>query len=157
MAASSDAAVGSARTAVSPPAEPAYLEIALERGVPTGINSVVMPWADLVGSLDIIARAHGVGPSPLVLLDVAHRALQQAAISADAGRFGAQVAGEYLRILHDGSWFSPMRAALDAYVDKIQERVGGVVRLKLFNGACTVVDARVAAMSTPAIIPMAKA
>ncbi len=157
MTASADAAGGSARPAGSPPAEPAYLEIALDRGVPTGINSVVMPWADLVGSLDIIARAHGVGPSPLVLLDVAHRALQRAAISADAERFGAQVAAEYLRILHDGSWFSPMRAALDAYVDKTQERVGGVVRLKLFDGAYTVADARVAATPLPAIIPLLKA
>ena len=157
MTASADAAAGSTRTAASPPAEPAFLEIALERGVPTGINSVAMPWADLVGSLDIIAHAHGVGPWPLVLLDVAHRALQQAAISAEAERFGALVAAEYLRILHDGSWFSPMRAALDAYVDKTQERVGGVVRLKLFNGACTVVDARVAATSMPTIISLAKA
>jgi argininosuccinate synthase len=50
-----------------------------------------------------------------------------------------------------------MRAALDAYVDKTQERVGGVVRLKLFDGACTVVDARVAATPVPSIIPLAKA
>ena len=62
---------------------------------------------------------------------------------------------EYLRILHDGSWFSPMRHALDAYVDRIQERVGGVVRLKLFKGDCTVVECRPSA--APAIIPIAKA
>jgi argininosuccinate synthase len=98
-----------------------------------------------------------VAPSPLVLLDVAHHALQKAAISAEAERFGALVAGEYLRLLHEGSWFSPMRAALDAYVDKMQECVGGVVRLELFDGACRVVDARVAAPSAPTIIRMAKA
>ena len=46
-------------------------------------------------------------------------------------------------MLHDGSWFSPMRHALDAYVDKIQERVSGVVRLKLFKGDCTVVECQV--------------
>jgi argininosuccinate synthase len=151
-----DAAASAPKGAASP-AEPAYLEVAMERGAPTGINNVAMPWADLVGSLDVIARAHGVGPSPLVLLHVAHHALQKAAISNDAERFGAQIAAEYLRILRDGSWFSSMRPALDAYVDKTQERVGGVVRLKLFNGACTVVDAKVTAPSVPTIIPIAKA
>ena len=39
-----------------------------------------------------------------------------------------------------GLWFAPMREALDAYVDKIQERVTGVVRLKLLKGDCTAVD-----------------
>jgi argininosuccinate synthase len=152
-----DAAAAPSRTAALPPAEPAYLEVALERGVPTGINGVAMPWPDLVGSLDIIARAHGVGPSPLVLLAVAHRALQHAAIASDAERFGARVTAEYQRLLRDGSWFSALRAGLDAYVDKIEEPVGGVVRLKLFNGACTVVEARAAAAVAPTIIPMAKA
>jgi argininosuccinate synthase len=151
-----DLDTGAARPAAAGPAEPALLEIALERGVPTGINGVAMPWADLVGSLDIIARAQ-VAPSPLVLLDVAHHALQNATISSEAERVGAQVAREYLRMLHEGSWFSPMRAALDAYVDKIQERVGGTVRLELFDGACRVVDAQVATPSAPTIIPMAKA
>jgi argininosuccinate synthase len=152
-----DAAAGSARTTASPNAEPAYLEIAIERGVPTAVNGVSMPWAELVGSLEIIERAHGVGSSPLVLLRTAHQALQRAALSPDAERFGAQIAGEYRRMLGDGSWFSPMRAALDAYVDTTQERVGGLVRLKLFNGICTVVEARTIARATPILISVTKA
>jgi argininosuccinate synthase len=92
-----------------------------------------------------------------VLLDVAHQALQKTAISSEAGQFGAQVAAEYLRMLRDGSWFSPMRSALDAYVDALQQRVGGVVRLKLFNGTCTVVECQMAAASARAIIPITKA
>jgi argininosuccinate synthase len=137
------------------PGEPAYVDIALQRGTPTGINGVAMPWSDLVASLDILARAHGVGPSPLVALDVAHQALEKTTISSDAERFGIGVANEYLRMLYDGSWFSPMRHALDAYVDKIQERVGGIVRLKLFNGDCTVVECQVASGPAPTIIPVA--
>jgi argininosuccinate synthase len=144
------------RTSAMLPAEPAYVDIAIDRGAPTGVNGVAMPWGDLVGSLDIIARAHGVGPSPLVLLDVAHQAIRKAAVAIDAERFGIQVAAEYLRMLRDGSWFSPMRAALDAYVDTLQQRVGGVVRLKLFNGTCTVVDCQ-PLPATPATIPLTKA
>jgi argininosuccinate synthase len=136
--------------------EPAYVDIALQRGAPTGVNGVAMPWLDLVESIQILARAHGVGPSPLVALDVAHRALEQETLSNDAERFGSRIKDEYIRMLHDGSWFSEMRHALDAYVDKIQERVGGVVRLKLFKGACTVVECQVATPSKPTIIPVAK-
>jgi argininosuccinate synthase len=138
------------------PDEPAYVDIALQRGAPTGVNGVAMPWLDLVESIQILARAHGVGPSPLVALDVAHRALEQETLSNDAERFGSRIKDEYIRMLHDGSWFSQMRHALDAYVDKIQERVGGVVRLKLFKGACTVVECQVATPSKPTIIPVAK-
>jgi argininosuccinate synthase len=142
------------KAAAALPSEPAYVDIALQRGAPTGINGVAMPWPDLVASLDILARAHGVGPSPLVALDVAHQAIEKATISSDAERFGIGIANEYLRMLYDGSWFSPMRQALDAYVDKIQERVGGVVRLKLFRGDCTVVECHASAPSAPAIIPV---
>src|SRR6185436_21141984 len=130
------------------------VDVALQRGAPTGINGVSMPWSDLVESLDILTRAHGVGSSALVALDVAHRALEAATISADAERFGAEVANEYLRMLADGTWFSPMRQGLDAYVDKIQERVSGIVRLKLHQGDCTVVECQVTKAAAPSIIPV---
>jgi argininosuccinate synthase len=138
------------------PEEPAYVDITLQRGVPTAVNGVAMPWSELVNSLDVLARAHGVGSSPLVVLDVAHQALETTTNSSDGERFGQEVAKEYLRMLHDGSWFSPMRHALDAYVDRIQERVGGVVRLKLFKGDCTVVECQVAKPSTPTMIPVGR-
>jgi argininosuccinate synthase len=144
------------RTVASWPEEPAYVDIALQRGVPTGINGVSMGWGDLADSLDILTRAHGVGPSALVALDAAHRALEAATISADAERFGADVAREYLRMLGDGSWFSPMREGLDAYVDKIQERVNGIVRLKLHQGDCSVVECQVAKAAAPMIVPVGR-
>jgi argininosuccinate synthase len=136
------------------PAEPASVDIAIDRGVPTAVNGVAMPWGDLVGSLNIIARAHGLGPSALTVVDAAHQALRKAALPRDAERFGASVAAEYRRMLADGSWFSPMRSALDAYVDTVQQRVGGVVRLKLFNGTCTVVSCQLTA--APAVIPVTR-
>ncbi len=139
------------------PSEPAFVEMAVSRGVPTGVNGVAMPWLDLVGSLDILARAHGVGPSALVLVTVAHDALQKETVPAEAIRFSGPVADEYRRMLRDGSWFSPMRQALDAYVDKLEERVGGVVRLQLFNGACTVVYCQPSAAAPATFIPLTKA
>jgi argininosuccinate synthase len=144
------------RTVSAWPEEPAYVDIALQRGAPTGVNGVSMGWSDLVDSLDILTRAHGVGSSALVALDVAHRALESTTISADAERFGAVVAREYQRMLGDGSWFSPMRQGLDAYVDKVQDRVNGIVRLKLHQGDCAVVECQVAKPPPSGVIPVNK-
>ena len=57
----------------------------------------------------------------------------------DAERFSRLVSLHYADIVFNGLWFTPLREALDAYVDKVQERVTGVVRLKLFKGDCRVV------------------
>ena len=134
------------RVAPALPDEPAFVEIALQRGVPTGGQR----------RRDAVARPGGQPRHPCACPRrgaVPSRRARRGASGARKGDalerrrgFGSRVADEYLRILHDGSWFSPMRHALDAYVDKIQERVGGVVRLKLFQGDCTVVECHV---STP--------
>jgi len=139
------------------PEEPACVEVSIERGVPVAINGVVMTLIDLIGSLEIIAAAHGVAPSALVVLYTAHDALERAAIASDAETFAAQVAEQYVRILRDGSWFAPMRAALDAYTDAMQQQVGGVVRLKLFKGECTVVDCQLSAAPAVRTIALTKA
>jgi argininosuccinate synthase len=144
-----------ARPPADLPEEPASIDIAFERGVPVVINGVVMPLLDLLGSLDIIAGAHSVGR--LAALHAAHQALQQSTLDRDAASFSTQVADQYRRILRDGSWFDPMRQALDAYVDKIQERVTGVVRLKLFRGDCTLLDCKASTASSPTFIALTKA
>jgi argininosuccinate synthase len=144
-----------ARSPADLPEEPASIDIAFERGVPIVINGVVMPLLDLFGSLDLIAGAHGVGR--LAALHAAHQALQQFTLDREATAFSTQVAEEYRRILRDGSWFEPMRQALDAYVDKIQERVTGVVRLKLFRGDCTVLDCKKSTSAPPIFIGLTKA
>ena len=137
------------------PEEAAGVDITIERGVPIAVNGVVMPLLDLIGSLDIIAGAHGVGR--MAALHAAHRALQHATVTRDVEPFSTLVAQQYLRILRDGSWFAPMRPALDAYVDKIQERVTGVVRLRLLKGDCVVVDCRVSTVSPPTLIALTRA
>ena len=147
------------RAAAASPDEPAFVAISMERGVPIAINGVAMPPLDLIGSLDIIAGAHGVGRvenvelSTMLALHAAHQQLQQAAITGDAARFSTRVAEEYLQIVRNGSWFAPLRPALDAYIDSIQERVSGVVRLKLFKGECAIVDCQV---SAPKMLTWAK-
>jgi argininosuccinate synthase len=140
------------------PDQAAYVELTFERGVPTAINGVAMPLVELIASLGTIAGAHGVGridmvenrlvgiksreihkaPAALVL-HMAHKELQRMVTTKDADRFSRAVSLQYADIVYHGLWFTPLREALDAYVAKVQERVSGVIRLKLFKGDCRVV------------------
>src|SRR5262249_27328313 len=134
------------RTPAACPDEPALVDVRFERGGPVATNQVTMPLGDLVTSLDILTAAHGAGSGALGALHTAHSALQQAALPADANAFCAEVAEQYARLLHGGSWFTPLRLALDAFLEVIQRPVAGRVRLKLFKGACEVVATDVSAL-----------
>lgn len=145
------------------PNEPAYVEIAFDRGVPAAINGISMPLIDLIGSLVAIAGAHGVGRLDLVegsttgqkvrtvfeapaaiVLHAAHRELQKLVVGRDVDRFSRFVRTHYGDLIRSGQWFSPLRSALHAYVQNVQEHVSGVVRLKLFKGACRTVGRKAA-------------
>jgi argininosuccinate synthase len=158
--------------------EPAYVEIAFEQGTPSAINGVTLPLLEMITSLGIIAAAHGVGRSDAVehrvgsarlreiseapaavLLYAAHRELRKVSASRDLERFSRAVSAEYADIIYGGHWFSPLRRALDAYVQAVQ--VTGVVRLKLFKGAYSIVGRSAAGSApgakAPAIIRLAQA
>jgi argininosuccinate synthase len=142
------------RAASASSGEPAYVDIAIERGAPVGVNGVTMPLLDLIGSLGIIAGAHGVGS--LTALQTSHDALDRAVIATSGERSSPSVAEPYLRVLREGAWFTPARQALDADADAVQQQVSGVVRLRLFAGACAVGDVQVSAASVPRTIVLAK-
>jgi argininosuccinate synthase len=146
------------RPASECPEEAAYVEITFERGVPIAINGVAMPLVELIASLGTIAGAHGVGRIDMVenrlvgiksreiyeapaavVLHLAHKELQRMVTTKDADRFSRSVSLQYADIVYNGLWFTPLREALDSYVAKVQERVSGVIRLKLFKGDCRVV------------------
>jgi argininosuccinate synthase len=140
------------------PDEPAYVEISFENGTPVAINGVEMPILELIGSLGIIAGAHGVGRIDMVenrllgikareiyeapaavVLHAAHKELQKMVVTTAVDRFSRAVSLQYADTIYNGLWFAPLRDALDAFIDKVQERVTGVIRMKLFKGDCRVV------------------
>ena len=140
------------------PDEPAYVEIAFEHGTPTAINGVSMPLVELFASLGTIAGAHGVGRIDLVenrlagirsreiyetpaalVLHAAHKELQKLVSTRDLDRFSRTVSIQYADMIDNGLWFTPLREALDRFVESVQQRVTGVVRLKLFKGDCRIV------------------
>jgi argininosuccinate synthase len=143
------------------PDEPAYVEIQFERGTPTALNGVAMPLVELIGMLGTIAGAHGVGRIDLVenrlvgtksrgvyeapaavALHAAHKELQALVSTRDLDRFSRMVSAQYADVVYNGLWLTPLREALDAFVDHVQERVTGAVRLKLFKGDCRSVGRR---------------
>jgi argininosuccinate synthase len=140
------------------PNEAAYVEISFENGVPVAINGVEMPILDLIGSLSLIAGAHGVGRIDMVenrlagtkvreiyeapaavVLHAAHKELQKMVVTTGVDRFARAVSLQYADTIYNGLWFAPLREALDAFINKVQERVTGVIRMKLFKGDCRVV------------------
>jgi argininosuccinate synthase len=116
------------------PDEPAYVDVRIERGIPSAINHIEMPFGDLVSTLATIATAHGVGSPPAVMLHAAHAELQRVTASPDVDRVAAIVCQEYAALITAGQWFAPLRRALDAFVAAAQEEVTGVVSMKLYKG-----------------------
>ncbi len=146
------------RPAADSPDQPAYVEISFEEGVPVAVNGVPMSLTELIESLSTIAGAHGVGRLDMVenrlvgiksreiyeapaavVLHMAHKELEGFVTSTALNRFKQYVAIEYADVVYNGVWFTPLREALDACVEKVQERVTGVIRLKLFKGDCRAV------------------
>ena len=140
------------------PDVPAYVEVEFERGVPTKVNGVAMPLTELVNSLETIAGAHGVGRIDMVenrlvgiksreiyeapaatVLHTAHRELEALVIPKDLERLKHDLGRTYADLVYNGLWFTPIREAIDAFVAKVQERVNGTTRLKLYRGDCRVV------------------
>jgi argininosuccinate synthase len=138
------------RGAAGGPDEPAGVDVAFARGVPTVLNGIEMPLEELLASLNTIAGAYGssrpslddsgfaVGPvssvPAMVVLQAAHLALRRLVTDERLGTLCEVVGRQYGAIVADGLWFSPMRRALDGFTDEVQARVTGSVRLRLFAG-----------------------
>ncbi len=83
-------------------------------------------------------KSRGVYETPGgTILVTAHRALEALALDRETMHYKQQIALKYAELIYYGQWFSPLREALDAFVDVTQRSVTGSVRLKLFKGRCT--------------------
>jgi argininosuccinate synthase len=137
---------------------PAYLEVAFAQGVPTEVNGIDMPLVELIASVATIAGSHGVGRIDMVenrlvgiksrevyeapaavVLHAAHRELEGIVIPRDLVRIKRELAAKYADMVYNGLWYSPVREAIDALVAKVQEKVTGTVRIRLFKGGYRIV------------------
>ncbi len=145
------------------PAKPQYVEIGFEEGYPISVDGQVLGPVALVELLNEIAGAHGVGRADIVedrlvgmksrgiyetpggtLLYTAHRELEQLVLDRRTLSLKDELADRYADLVYEGRWWGTEREALDALVDRTQERVTGTVRLKLYKGAAAVAGRRAA-------------
>jgi len=139
------------------PAKPAYVTIDFKSGKPIAINGRKMPGHLLVAKLNEIGGAHAVGQVNLVenrlvgiksrgayetpggtILYEAHHGLEALTLDRETVHFKQQAALKYAEMVYYGMWFTPLRRALDAFVDSTQANVTGKVRMKLLKGRATV-------------------
>jgi argininosuccinate synthase len=140
------------------PDEAEYVEIEYVKGDAVAVNGVKLSPANLLTELNRLAGKHGIGRLDLVenrfvgmksrgvyetpggtLLSIAHRGMESITLDREAMHLKDEVMPRYAKLIYNGFWFSPEREALQALIDKTQERVNGVVRLKLFKGSARVV------------------
>ncbi|MEX2203126.1 MAG: argininosuccinate synthase [Actinomycetota bacterium] len=151
------------RTAASAdrPGEPAELAIGFEGGLPVALDGAPTPLPELIRSVDALGGRYGFGrvdmvenrrvgiksrelyevPGALAII-AAHRALEDLTLERELAHFKPGIEQRWADLVYDGLWFSPLRAALDAFVGSTQRHVTGEVRLAFSPGACTVVGRR---------------
>ena len=143
------------------PDEPRYVTLAFEAGVPTKLDGTAYDLVTLIEMLNEIGGEHGIGRVDLVenrlvgmknrgvyetpggtILVTAHRELESICLDRDTLHYKDVVAQRYAELVYDGRWYTPLREAMDAFVQKTQETVSGEVRLKLYKGHCIIAGRR---------------
>jgi argininosuccinate synthase len=135
------------------PDQPEYIEIDFQEGLPKKINGVASGPISLLIKLNEIGGRHGVGRIDLVenrlvgmkshgvyetpggaILVEAHQALEQLCLDKQTLHYKELIAHKYAELVYNGQWFTPLREALDAFVEVTQRTMTGTVRLKLYKG-----------------------
>jgi argininosuccinate synthase len=135
------------------PDEPEYVEIGFEKGAPVKVNGERLDPVPLIETLNEIGGRNGCGRVDLVenrlvgmksrgvyetpggtLLLAALRELESLCLDRESAHYKEVVAHKYAEMVYFGQWFTPLRQALDAFVDSLMAPVSGDVRLKLYKG-----------------------
>jgi len=143
------------------PDRPEYVEIGFNRGTPVSVNGKELEPVALLEKLNELGGEHGVGRIDIVenrlvgmksrgvyetpggtILWEAHQSLESITLDRETSHYKANVANKYAEIVYDGQWFSPLREAIDAFVESTQESVTGEVLVQLFRGQASAVGRR---------------
>ncbi len=138
--------------------KPEYIEIGFQEGDPISVNDTSLSSVALLRALNEIAGRHGIGRVDMVenrligiksrgvyetpggtLIYHAHRDLESITLEKGLQHLKDELSMRYARLVYNGQWFSHERESLQTIIDKTQQTVSGIVRLKLFKGSVTVV------------------
>ncbi|WP_270182114.1 argininosuccinate synthase [Alkalihalobacillus sp. CinArs1] len=140
------------------PDKPEYIEIDFEEGRPVALNGEQLGFVDLIEKLNIIGGKHGIGridhienrlvgiksrevyenPGALILIN-AHKELEFLTHTREVSQFKTTIDQQMSKLIYDGLWYSPLRQALEGFINETQKVVSGKIRIKLHKGTNTVV------------------
>jgi argininosuccinate synthase len=143
------------------PADPSEIVVTFDHGAPVALDGETTALPDVIRALDELGGRYGFGrvdmienrrvgiksreiyevPGALSII-TAHRALEDITLERDLAHHKPWIEARWADLVYDGQWFSPLRSALDAYIEATQAPVSGDVRLRYEPGSCTVVGRR---------------
>lgn len=143
------------------PDKPQEITIGFEQGYPVSLNGAKLPPVELLSQLNKLGGTHGIGRIDLVenrlvgmknhgvyeqpgatILSTAHKELESITIDRETMHYKDVVAQKYAELIYYGLWYTPLREAIDAFVDVTQQHVTGEVRMLLYKGNCIVTGRR---------------
>ena len=135
------------------PDKPTYVEIEFDKGTPVAVDGEKMKASDIIWKLNKLGGENGIGILDIVenrlvgmkcrgvyetpggtILYYAHQVLETLCLDKQTAHLKEQLAVTYAELVYNGQWFTPLREALDAFVDSTQKNVSGTVKLKLYKG-----------------------
>jgi len=139
------------------PDKATYVTIEFKEGVPVGLNGKKMDGVAIIEKLNEIGGANGVGRMDLVenrlvgiksrevyeapaavTLHFAHRELERLTLDKEVFHYKVKLADDYATIIYNGLWFSPLKQALDGFINVTQKNVTGLVKVRMYKGNLTV-------------------
>ncbi|NTW29499.1 MAG: argininosuccinate synthase [Coriobacteriia bacterium] len=141
--------------------EAEYVIISFEEGLPVAIDGKTASFHEIIIAMNDIAGRHGFGridmienrlvgvksrevyevPGALTLIQ-AHKALEDLCLEREVLHYKLGVEQKWAELVYNGLWFSPLKEALDGFIDTTQKLVTGDIRLRFFKGSCVVVGRR---------------
>lgn len=135
------------------PDEGEYVTMTFEKGVPTSVNGEKMKPSDIIRKLNELGGKHGIGiidivenrvvgmksrgvyetPGGTILME-AHTQLEELILDRDTLDYKKLVAVKFADLVYEGKWFTPLREALQAFIESTQQNVTGEVKFKLYKG-----------------------
>ena len=135
------------------PDEGEYVTMTFEKGVPKSVNGKEMKVSDIIRELNKLGGKHGIGivdivenrvvgmksrgvyetPGGTILME-AHQQLEELVLDRETTEMKINLANKFAQVVYEGKWFTPLREALQAFIEKTQEKVTGEVKFKLYKG-----------------------
>lgn len=135
------------------PDTPTYITLSFEKGIPVALNGEKLDGVTMIEKLNELGGSNGIGLLDIVenrlvgmksrgvyetpggtILYHAHEVLETLCLDKETSHYKALVAQKYAELVYNGQWYTPLREAIDAFVDSTQETVTGEVKLKLYKG-----------------------